>query len=82
MYQQTRCTSTGVWVVFLAVATFSLCLIYRQQKIHSVHILFTVPVIVVKASFVHCLPSGSVRVCVCVEWGGTVKGGVGGCDTV
>lgn len=43
--------SSGTWVVLLAVATLSLYLIYRQQKIH---ILFTVPVVVVKASLVQC----------------------------
>lgn len=37
------------------------------------------PVVVVKGSFVQCLPS--VCVCVCVDWRRYSKGGVGGgCD--
>lgn len=59
---------------FLAVAAFSLHFIYRQQK---KHILFTVPVVVVKASFVPCLPNLCVSVCMCVEWRRYSKGGVG-----
>lgn len=49
---------------------------FHTQTTWRCIILFNVPVVVAKASFVQCLSSGCVSVCVCVcgDWKGTVKG--------